>query len=307
MNKNPNSFSLKKIEKKFSKKACVFGGSGFLGSHIADQLSYAGYAVTIFDTKPSKWLSHQQKIIIGNLSDYKIVEKAISDSEIVYNCAALSDLEECLNKPVETAKINILGNLNVMEACLKKKVKKFIFSSSVYVNSREGGFYRCSKQASENFIEEYNKKYGLNFCILRYGSLYGPRSDKSNGVYNIVKKALKTGVVAYEGSPDTTREYIHVHDAAYASVQIALKKEFCNQTLILTGQEQMPILNLLKMITEIIGAKKSVKFIKKKKLGHYLTTPYAYNNKLIKKFIPDFYIDLGQGLLQLIQEIKKEN
>lgn len=288
------------------KKACVFGGSGFLGSHIADHLISAGYEVVIFDTKPSKWLNSKQKMIIGNILEYKQVEKAISGSEIVYNCAALSDLEECLYKPLETAQINILGNLNILEACKKKKVKKFIFSSSVYVNSREGGFYRCSKQASENFIEEYSKKFGLKYCILRYGSLYGLRSDNSNGIYNIVKKAVHTGVVAYEGDPNTIREYIHIDDAAHASVQIGLKKEFCDETLILTGQEQMPILNLLKMIAEIIGAKKKVKFIKKKKIGHYLITPYAHNNKLIKKFIPDFHVDLGQGLLQLIEHIKKE-
>jgi UDP-glucose 4-epimerase len=288
------------------KKACVFGGSGFLGSHIADHLNSAGYEVIVFDTKPSKWLNSRQKMIIGSILEYKQVEKAISGSEIVYNCAALSDLEECLYKPLEAAKINILGNLNIMEACIKKRVKRFIFSSSVYVNSREGGFYRCSKQASENFIEEYNQKYGLKYSILRYGSLYGPRSDKFNGVHNIVKKAVETGVVMYQGDPDTVREYIHIDDAAHASVKIALKKEFCNQTLILTGQEQMPIFRLLKMISEIIGIKKKIKFLRKKKIGHYLTTPYAYNNKLIKKFIPDFHVDLGQGLLQLVKQIKNE-
>jgi UDP-glucose 4-epimerase len=60
------------------------------------------------------------------------------------------------------------------------------------------------------------------------------------------------------------------------------------------------------MISEIIGTKKKIKFLKKKRIGHYLTTPYAYNNKLIKKFIPDFHVDLGQGLLQLVKQIKNE-
>jgi UDP-glucose 4-epimerase len=96
------------------KKACVFGGSGFLGSHIADHLNSAGYEVIVFDTKPSKWLNSRQKMIIGSILEYKQVEKAISGSEIVYNCAALSDLEECLYKPLEVAKINILGNCKVI-------------------------------------------------------------------------------------------------------------------------------------------------------------------------------------------------
>ena len=71
------------------------------------------------------------------------------------------------------------------------KVKKFVYASTVYVNSKEGGFYRCSKSASENYVEEYSNFYHLDYTILRFGSLYGPRSDDSNGLLNIVRNAVK--------------------------------------------------------------------------------------------------------------------
>ena len=76
--------------------------------------------------------------------------------------------------------------MNVLELCKKYKVKRLIFASTIYVYSTDGNFYKCSKQSSESFIEEYNKQYNLEYTILRYGSIYGPRSNTSNGIYRIV-------------------------------------------------------------------------------------------------------------------------
>ena len=77
--------------------------------------------------------------------------------------------------------------------------------------------------------------YGLDYTVLRYGTLYGPRSDHHNGLWRIVKHALETGKLSYGGSPEAMREYIHVEDAARASVA-ALGEEFRNQHVVLTGQ-----------------------------------------------------------------------
>ena len=285
------------------KSACVFGGAGFLGSHVADVLTEAGFAVRIFDRVTSPWLQPSQEMITGDLLDYQAVESAVSGADVVYNFAALADLNEGLTSPLDTIRINILGNAHIMEACRKHKVQRFVYASTVYVYSRSGGFYRCSKQSAEHYVEEYQKTYGLNFTILRYGSLYGPRANKSNGLYRIVKSALETGVVRYEGSSEALREYIHVDDAAHASV-IALGEEFCNQSVILTGQEPMKVLDLLKMLAEILDYKNPVEFIENDQAGHYVRTPYAYQPKLGRKFIPPMHVDLGQGLIQLIEEVR---
>ena len=288
-----------------TKIACVLGGSGFLGSHVADKLTAAGYRVRVFDQKSSPWLLPEQDMVIGNLLNVEDVDQAIAGAEVVYNFAALADLNEGLNKPLDTIHINILGNAHVMEACRKHGVKRFVYASTVYVYSREGGFYRCSKQSSEHYVEEYQKVYGLDYTILRYGSLYGPRADQSNGLYRIVKSALETGVVRYEGSAESLREYIHVEDAAQASVA-ALGDEFRNESVILTGQEPMRVVDLMKMLAEILGIDSQVEFVEAQQAGHYVRTPYAYQPKLGRKFIPPFHVELGQGLLQLINHIRFE-
>ena len=289
------------------KKAVVVGGSGFIGSHVADHLSDAGYQVTIYDKTKSQWLRSDQKIVIGDVLDSKKLHQTIDSAEVVYNFAALADLNQALEQPHKTVNINILGNLNVLDACHTSGVKRFIYASTVYVHSREGGFYRCSKQASEGYVEEYQKIFGLDYTILRYGSLYGPRADETNGVYRIVQSALKNGFVSYEGDPDAMREYINVEDAARASIDI-LDEKFVNENIVLTGQEPMKVINMLKMLSEILYfSTETVKFVESKYAGHYVRTPYAYQPKLGKKYIPPVHVDLGQGLLQVINELANPN
>jgi UDP-glucose 4-epimerase len=289
------------------KKAVVVGGGGFIGSHVADHLSDAGYQVTIYDLTPSLWLRKNQQMVIGDVLDAEKLNATIAGSEVVYNFAALADLNQALKQPLKTVNVNILGNLNVMVACHTHGVKRFIYASTVYVYSREGGFYRCSKQASEAYIEEYQKIYGLDYTILRYGSLYGPRADETNGLYRVVKSALDHGKVSYEGNIDAMREYIHVEDAARGSID-ALNDEFVNKSVVLTGQEPMRVIDMLKMLAEILGlSADSVEFIEDKYAGHYVRTPYAYQPKLGRKYIPPIHVDLGQGLLQLINDLSEEN
>jgi len=286
-------------------RVTVIGGSGFLGSHVADRLSEAGHIVRIFDRVVSPWLRNDQEMIVGDLMDITVLEMAIVGSEIVYHFAALADLNDALDKPVETVRINILGTVLALEAAKKNNIKRFIYASTVYVYSREGGFYRCSKQAAEHYVEEYSRAFGLQYTILRYGSLYGPRSDESNGLYRVVREAIQNGVVSYVGSPEAMREYIHVEDAASASV-VALGEEFSDQSVVFTGHQPMRVADLMKMLAEILGFTNSVEFIEGDNGGHYVRTPYAYQPKLGRKYTPPLHVDLGQGLLQLIDQISNK-
>jgi len=289
------------------KNVVVVGGSGFIGSHVADHLSDAGYQVTIYDKAPSLYLRNDQEMIVGDVQENEKLKQVITDAEVVYNFAALADLNQALEQPLKTINVNILGNLNVMEACHAHGVKRFIYASTVYVHSREGGFYRCSKQASEAYVEEYQKIYGLDYTILRYGSLYGPRADETNGLYRIVKLALESGIVKYQGDVDAMREYIHVDDAARASVD-AINGEFRNESVVLTGQEPMKVIDMLKILSEILGLPtESVEFVEDQYAGHYVRTPYSYQPKLGRKYIPPIHVDLGQGLLQVINDISLES
>ena len=282
----------------------VIGGSGFLGSHVADQLSDAGYRVRIFDRVKSPWLRPDQEMIVGDVQNGEQVLEAVEGAQTVYNFAALADLNVALSRPIETIQVNVLGNAFVLEACRKARVKRFLYASTVYVYSREGGFYRCSKQGAEQYVEEYQRVYDLDYTILRYGSLYGPRADESNGLFRLVKNALESGVLRYNGSADALREYIHVEDAARASVT-ALGDDFRNQSVVLTGMEPMRVHDLLKMLAEILGIPGSVEFMDAEQPGHYVRTPYAYQPKPGRKFVPAMHVDLGQGLLELIADVQR--
>ena len=288
-------------------KAVVVGGSGFLGSHVADHLTNTGFQVTIYDKIKSQWIRQDQEMVVGDVEDGEKINQTIAGAEVVYNFAALADLNEALKQPIKTVKINILGNLNVMEACRAHGVKRFIYASTVYVHSREGGFYRCSKQTSEAYVEEYQRVYGLNYTILRYGSLNGARANDSNGINRIVKSAVNDGVIRYAGNINSMREYIHVEDAAKASVDI-LSDQFENENIVLTGQEPMKVFEMLKMLAEILSIdENNIEFIEDNNEGHYVRTPYSYQPKLGKKYIPPVHVDLGQGLLQVINEISNRD
>lgn len=286
--------------------AIVFGGSGFLGSHVADALTNAGYDVTIFDIKESSYLQKGQKMIVGNILDRAAVEKAVRGCDIVHNFAGVADIEEAEKKPIETVENNILGNTFVLEACRVNNVKRFVFASSVYVYSNAGSFYRSSKQACELIIEDYHKVFGLPYTILRYGSLYGPRANERNYIYKILKQAITEGKITSFGKGEDLREYIHVEDAARCSVEI-LSKEFENQYVILTGAQPMRRKDLLIMVKEMLGNKIELEFLPTESNLHYVITPYTFNPRIAKKFATNYYLDLGQGLLQCLKDIYKRS
>jgi UDP-glucose 4-epimerase len=287
------------------KKITVFGGSGFLGSHVVDKLINEGFEVTICDREKSNHLEKNQNFKKCDILNLDEVKDAVKGSDVVYNFAALADLNEAINKPLETININILGNANILEACKEFSIKRFVYASSVYVYGKEGGFYRCSKKAAEDYVKEYSNSYNLDYTILQYGSLYGPRSDISNGLFRIVDSALKTGYLKYDGNPNATRSYIHVEDAAQSSVDI-LDKDFINESVILSGLEPIKIIDMLKTLAEIMGMpEEKIVFSDEPQTGHYVMTPYSYSSDIGKKYIPSKHIDLGQGLLQLIHMINK--
>ncbi len=278
----------------------VFGGSGFLGSHICDKLTDAGHSVTIVDTRPSPWLRPDQQMIIGSILDEKVVDEAVRHADMVFNYAGIADIGEANARPIDTAKINVLGNVTVLEACRKANVQRYIFASSLYVYGKSGGFYRCSKQASEIYIENYQATFGLPYTILRYGSLYGPRADQRNAIERFVHEALTTGIITYYGSPTALREYVHVDDASTATLAI-LAPEFANQNIIISGNQPMRVGDLFKMIGEMLGKELVIEYENDPNSGHYQITPYAFMPRVGRKLVPPLTVDLGQGILRVME------
>lgn len=288
-------------------KILVFGGSGFLGSHTADALSKARHQVTVFDRRPSPYLQKEQRFILGDIQKSSDVRRALRGHKIAFNFAGFSNLEEAQSHPLETIQSNILGNGIILEECRKAKVLRYLFASTVYVYSDAASYYRASKLACEAYIDVYQRIHRMDCTILRFGSLFGPRASAGNGIHGYLTSALNKGSIEYNGTGEESREYIYVEDAARCCVD-ALKPEYKNSCLLVTGLQSMKIRDLFAMIKEIL--KRPIKGQFRVKRGedlgdlHYKVTPYAFVPREARKLISTHYCDIGQGLLNVLKEIQ---
>ncbi len=289
------------------KKVVVFGGSGFLGGYVCDELTRRDYEVVVADIAPSEYLQESQRFVQVDIMDRASLQPLIEGAEIVYNFVAIANLDEAIGKPAETMEINVIGHLNILEACRQSSsVKRFVYASSAYALSNEGSFYGISKHTAEKLTEEYYKQYGLEYSIIRYGSLYGERASHNNYIYNILSDALQSGVLQYKGDGQEIREYIHAADAAKLSVDILEDTQYINEHVILTGVEKLKRLELLTMISEIMGNRIDIQQSDTTQAGHYKITPYAFHPTVAKKLVANPYIDMGQGLLECIKVISEK-
>ncbi|MBA3500107.1 MAG: NAD(P)-dependent oxidoreductase [Myxococcota bacterium] len=288
-------------------KLLVTGGAGFLGSHLVDTLLARGHDVTSFDRVRSKWASDRVTQVQGELGDRAQLAALVAGKDAVFHLAGFADLNAAKTRPLDTVTANILGTVHLLEAMREARVPRLLFASTAYVYSRDGGFYRCSKQACESYIEEYGRTFDLRYTILRYGSLYGPRADATNGVYRLLRAAMAEGRVSYSGAPDDIREYIHVEDAAALTADV-LAPAWEGLHVMLTGPAPTRAQDLFTMFQEILGRPVDVDYrrLEGPGTGHYAVTPYAYTPRPGKKLVTTTYVDMGQGLLRMVEELHHE-
>ena len=218
-------------------KILITGGSGFIAGHLADLLTEKGYQVIIFDKKKSKYFNKKNQFIIGDINKVDQVVKATKKVDFVYHFAAVADLYLANENPFNTLKTNIFGTINVLEACRINKIKKFIYASSIYSLSEQGGFYSISKLSSEMIVESYAKKYKFSFICLRFGSLYGERANSFNTLQNFIKEAIRKKKIIRKSDGNEIRNYIHVLDASKLCIEI-LKKKYSNCYLNIFGPKK---------------------------------------------------------------------
>ncbi len=283
-------------------KVVVFGGSGFLGSHVTAALIHQGHDVTVFDLKKVVLSDGAPKMITGDILDAEVVESALAGADVAYNFAGIADLDDASSRAAGTVTQNILGNINVLNACLAGGVGRMVYASTIYVYGPLGGFYRCSKQASELYIEEYERRHGLPYTILRYGTLYGPGATATNSIYRYLRQALVDGRIVCDGTGEETREYIYIKDAANLSARI-LDDQFVNKHVIITGHHPMRFSEMLAMIREMLNNKVEIEHSLTSSKGHYNITPYSFTPKIGEKLVTDSYTDMGQGLLECLHEL----
>ena len=286
-------------------KVTVLGGSGFLGYHLCDLLSSKGHEVKIFDIKSSKYIKKNQKMHVGSILDRKKLSLAIQGSDFVYHFAALADLGFAATRPLETAKVNIVGTINALTVSREHGVKRFIYASSIYANTEEGGFYGSSKKAAEDYIEKFHATFGLNYTILRFGSLYGSRSDESNGLNAIINSGLKKKKLIYAGNIKAVRRYIHVEDAVNICVKVVNKK-YENKYLTITGKRLVKIKNLMKMLSKYLNVPSDkIEYLNDYNRGHYDVKPTPFVSRSGKYLQIKKEKNFKKNLVYLVGELKK--
>jgi UDP-glucose 4-epimerase len=284
-------------------KIIVFGGAGFLGSYVVNQLIEAGYDAYAADIKESINIP-PSRFIKCDILDGSLVNNVVSDAEIVFNFAGYANLENAIKNPFETISLNVMGNINILEGVRNTNISRYLFASSAYAMNNKASFYGISKLASEKIIEEYHKQYSLNYTIIRFGSIYSEQESDNNYLFKVVKDAVESREIIHPGNGEEIREYIHAEDAARLAINILEDKEYEGQHIILTGSERFKRLEIFQMIKEILGEDLSIKLNQGGYDNHYNYTPYQYQPSISKKLIANPYIDLGQGILRCIQNVK---
>lgn len=285
--------------------ALIFGGSGFLGVHLSNYLLDKNFKIYVFDIKRNPNLSKKVKFIKGNIKNKNEVNKIPKNFDFVFNFAGISDLDEANKNPISTIENNLIGTVNILQSLINsKKLKKFIFASSIYALSNQGGFYSSTKRSCENLIENYSEKYNINFSILRYGSVYGIGSSKSNTIYNLIYQGIKKNIILRDGSGEEIRNYINVNDASKLTYMV-LSKRYDNKYINIIGKEKLKVKKVIKTILKKIKVKK-VKYLKNiKSKYHYFKNPIDYKIPGGQTLKPVNGINLSKGIDEVINEIKK--
>ena len=289
------------------KKILVFGGIGFLGHYLVHELLKRGYKVTVADIHENEKLESEITYVKCDITNKENVENVFENKQFdfVYNLAGFANLDIAIKYPIETIQLNVIGNMYILEQCVKNNVSRFVYASSAYAMSNKGYFYGISKLASEKIVEEYLKKYSLPFTILRYGSVYSERSYDNNYIYNLVKTAVLEGEINHNGDGNELREYIHAADASKLSVDVIESEDFKNLHVILTGNERMKRSDLFNMVKEILNDKIEINYKNDGYHNHYSFTPYSFEPSVSKRLSANPHIDMGQGLLECVRSVYK--
>ena len=222
-------------------RVLVTGGAGFIGSHIVDALVAQGHTVSVVDNllkgkrENLNAAAHFHQVDIRDADGLARVFSAERPQVIVHQ-AALADVRGSLVDPTGYAATNIVGTLNLLEAARAGgTVRKFLFASTggaVYGDPAElpatekcpvGPLdpYGASKLACEYYIATYRHNYGLDYCLLRYGNVYGPRQDPEGeaGVVAIFAgKMLRGQPAVINGDGLQIRDFVYVGDVARANL-----------------------------------------------------------------------------------------
>ncbi|MBN1581164.1 MAG: GDP-mannose 4,6-dehydratase [Anaerolineae bacterium] len=296
-------------------KVLVTGGAGFIGSHVVDVLVQAGHDVVIVD---SLWehgggrmenVNPQARFFKIDIRDPELA--GIFDQErpeVVCHLAAQHSVKISTDDPVFDAQVNILGLIHLLQCCTRFSVRKVVFSSSAAIYGVVEKMpidedtpqcpqspYGITKMASEHYFRFWKGAYGLDFTLLRYGNVYGPRQDPAGeaGVIAIFAgRILNNEPVRIDWDGDQKKDYVYVGDVARANL-LSLEKgggeAFCIAT-----QKGTSVNDLYRGLSNILGREVKVVRAPKRPGDVYLSCLDFSKAKRMLEWQPQ--TELAEGL-----------
>jgi UDP-glucose 4-epimerase len=249
-------------------RVAVTGGSGFIGSHVVDQLVQAGHDVVVLDVG-GRWRNPAADYRTADLFDAGALRAAMDGARAVFHLAGAADVNEVAADPVRAVRLNVEGTARVLEAARAGGVDRVLLASTVWVYGatvgqgerteaapvdlrRAGHVYVATKLSAEMLVHSYREMYGQHFTILRYGIPYGPRMRDALVVARFAKAARQGQPITIAGTGEQQRNYVYVEDIADAHVR-ALSSAAADQTLALEGGEPVSVAEIADTVRELVA------------------------------------------------------
>jgi UDP-glucose 4-epimerase len=217
----------------------VTGGAGFIGSHVADRFVELGHEVAVFDNLSSgrrEFVNAKARLVEGDLTDAGAIERCVAafKPEVVDHHAAQIDVRHSVDDPIFDARTNVLGGIALLQSCTRHGVRKFIYASTGGALYGEGRSlpateehpvnpespYGVSKHTLEHYLYLWKLLHGLEYTVLRYPNVYGPRQNPHGeaGVNAIFIGLMLAGArPRIFGTGEQVRDYLYVGDVVEAN------------------------------------------------------------------------------------------
>ena len=258
------------------KSALVTGGAGFIGSHIVEALVSQGTRVFVIDNLSTGLKANLDAMLSditfheGDIRDGELLNQVAGDVEVIFHEAALVSVPISVDKPVESADINELGTLHVLDAARRQGCRRVVLASSSAVYGSDPMLpkqeqmppqpespYAVQKLINEHYAGLYARLYGLDTVCLRYFNVFGPRqfpSSPYSGVISLFMDWAATGQrPIIFGDGEQTRDFINVKDVVRANLLAASSDNAAGRVFNVGRGEAISINTLWQQISDLAG------------------------------------------------------